>query len=181
MDASTEQLISTIAAAIAAAAALASLFLAWRALVESGKVVTQLQGLATAAKAETAAEQQTTAALHTILVESQAARDFELLRLIARHIPELADEARKLRERDQQTVPWHDFNASQALFKALLATLPQKGLEKCHALADADPRRLDPADAEYEVRAAIAAARERLTELTTASRAQVEALAATRP
>lgn len=175
--AGTEQLISTVAAAIAALAASASLFFAWRSLKEGQNTISQLRLLHQAAQAETAAERKTTLAMHLMLSETEAARDFELLRLIARHIPEVTAQARRVQDAGLGAV-WHDFNASQELFAALLATLPAEQLPRCHELAKADPRRIQvPADqASDEIRLAIKEARQRLEDVSAAANAQLKQL-----
>jgi hypothetical protein len=187
MDAPTEQLISTVAAAVAAVAAVIALIVAVVALVVAGRTLRE-------AKATTEAQRETlkataamvagteilvtrveasTRALHLILGEAQAARELEQLRRIADQVSVLIQWRRAIRKatNEHNPAPWFEHNDAQALLGVHLEGLPADDLPKCRLLVTADPRYTDTLDddATYEIKQATGTARMRLSALGAAA------------
>lgn len=198
MSAADEAFISTLAAAVAAVAALAAVVVgtvnviyARKLLTESRATITELRTLqddgkgtidelrklAAAARAETQAEQETTLALHAILVQSQATRGLELLQEIARQVFIVKAAMEAVRSGGR----WLELSDAQLLLGAELAGLSDEELPACRKLTDAstDPR-TDTRSADLaatEIRIAIERWQLRLAEVATQANAQLRRLA----
>jgi len=184
MDAPTEQLISTVAAAVAAVAVIVALVVAIIALVIAGKTLREARST-TEAQRETlrateAVVQSTrtlvsrveasTRILHLTFQEAEAARELEQLRRVAEQVAAATAARRQIREATAQHNPPHWFELQDALnlLAAHLQGFPPDALPKVRVLAEPDPRLMDPAgdqQAAIEIQQAIAAARVRLAEV----------------
>jgi hypothetical protein len=171
--------ISTISAAVAAGAALATLIVALLTLREGRATIAELQKVAGEAAKETAAQQAivrsmerlvgvsnvTVAVLHSVFLEAQAAREVESLLRIRTAVAEVAYATQRIFEGQPSIV---FYGARQHLMAALAAVPdPKKDLPASYEMGDSrDARQAQQHElaAIMEVENALAAAREKLAE-----------------
>ena len=173
--------ISTVSAAVAARAALATLGVAWRSLREGRTTIEGLKALAAEAANETAAQKailesmngltlasrMTATVLHAVFLEAQAAREFEALVRVRVALAEVVTAIERVLGGQPEFV---FFMARQNLLAALAGVADAaKDLPATSELAGSYTARLAGSyqlPAEHEVDAGFTSARERLASAT---------------
>jgi predicted PurR-regulated permease PerM len=162
MSPADEAFVSTVAATVAAVAALISVVVGTVNVVFARKLLTEsratikelkklqqegqgtideLRKLTTAAHAEAQAERATTFTLRMILTEAQAARELELLGNIASDVYRISSLTINMGRSTAPPGAWPEFQSGQRLLGAHVAGLPAGELQACRFLASpqADP------------------------------------------
>jgi hypothetical protein len=171
-------LISTIAAGVAAVAALGTLIVAFLTLREGRATIAELRKVATEAAKETAAQEAivqstqrlvqasnvTATVLHSVFLETHAAREVEALLRIRTALADVATATQHMLVENPQ--PDIFYGARQGL-RAALAGVPdaEQFLPASHRIARDNSivqARQHELDADHEVEQAIKAAREKL-------------------
>ncbi len=130
------QLVSTVAASIAAVAAVVALIFAWKTLREAGAT--------TVAQRDTVRATQTlTDRLEDLLSETQVMRDVEGLARVAQQVQEVVALMHRVPGVDSgaagsarsDSAPWRELERGQRLLAAYLSALSTRGLATCGTIA----------------------------------------------